>query len=115
MKYLIGWPLTPPLALTQSKYAFAMLGMSVKSVPGCFVAIAPRRIGVPVAALPVPEPHFTPAPVCAEPLVVPPPPLLDLSLEPQPVATSAIADANTTTNDVERNLRKPGCIVTTPL
>src|SRR3990170_3979962 len=34
-----------------------MLGMSVKSVPGCFVAIAPILIAAPVAFLPVPRPQ----------------------------------------------------------
>jgi hypothetical protein len=34
-----------------------MLAMSVKSVPGCFVLIEPRLIGVPVAAWPVFDPH----------------------------------------------------------
>jgi hypothetical protein len=34
-----------------------MFGMSVKSVPGCFVAIAPSRIGVPVALTPGFGPH----------------------------------------------------------
>jgi len=34
-----------------------MFGMSVKSVPGCWVAIAPRLIGVPVAAWPGLVPH----------------------------------------------------------
>src|SRR5204863_5645332 len=91
-----------------------MFGMSVKSVPGCFVAIAPRLIGVPVAGLPLPEPHFRRAPVCAAPLVVPPPPL-DLLLEPQPTAARASADASARTTAIERNLRRPGCIVTTPL
>src|SRR3954453_7563875 len=32
--------------------------MSVKSVPGCFVAIAPSLIGVPLAFWPLPRPHF---------------------------------------------------------
>src|SRR5690349_19388083 len=32
--------------------------MSVKSVPGCLVAIAPSLIGAPVAFLPLPRPHF---------------------------------------------------------
>src|SRR6185295_9145666 len=32
--------------------------MSVKSVPGCLVAIPPSLIGVPVAFLPLPRPHF---------------------------------------------------------
>src|SRR4029453_16232007 len=56
--YWIGRPLMPPLSLTQSKYAFAAFGMSVKSVPGCLVAIAPSLIGVPLAFLPLPRPHF---------------------------------------------------------
>src|SRR5262245_23500407 len=34
-----------------------MLGMSVKSVPGCFVAMAPSLIVGPVAFLPVPRPQ----------------------------------------------------------
>ena len=50
----------PPFALTQSKYAFAMFGMSVKSVPGCFVAMAPSLIVEPFAALPVPSPRDAP-------------------------------------------------------
>src|SRR6202035_3516431 len=56
-KYLIGWPLTPPLALTQAKYAPVMFSMSLKSVPGCLVLIAPMLIGVPVAATPGLVPH----------------------------------------------------------
>src|ERR1700730_1299654 len=47
----------PPLALTQAKYAFAMFGMSVNDVPGWLVAMAPRAIGVPVAAWPGLVPH----------------------------------------------------------
>ena len=42
----------PPLALTQAKYAPVMFSMSLKSVPGCLVLIAPMLIGVPVAATP---------------------------------------------------------------
>ena len=57
MVYWIRRPRMPPLLLTQSKYAFAMLGMSVKSVPGCLVAMAPSLITGPVAFLPVPRPH----------------------------------------------------------
>ena len=49
---MIGWPLTPPLALTHAKYAASMLEMSVKSVPGCLVLIEPRLIGVPLAVTP---------------------------------------------------------------
>ena len=51
-KYLIGWPLIPPFALTQAKYAPVMFSMSLKSVPGCLVLMAPMLIGVPVAATP---------------------------------------------------------------
>src|ERR1700722_13063622 len=47
----------PPLAFTQAKYALAMFGMSVNEVPGWLVAIAPRAIGVPVAATPGLVPH----------------------------------------------------------
>src|ERR1017187_5157128 len=57
MKYWIGWPLIPPLALTQSKYGFAMFEPSVKSVPGCLVLIVPSLIGVPVAFSPGLGPH----------------------------------------------------------
>src|SRR4051794_1204051 len=32
--------------------------MSVKSVPGCLVAMAPSLIGVPLAFWPLPSPHF---------------------------------------------------------
>src|ERR1700735_4785756 len=65
-KYLIGCPLIPPLALTQAKYAPAMFSMSLKSVPGCLVLIAPMLIGVPVAAVPGLLPQ-------AEAATVPPP------------------------------------------
>src|SRR5271170_1537139 len=47
----------PPLALTQAKYALAMFGMSVNEVPGWLVTMAPRAIGVPVAATPGLLPH----------------------------------------------------------
>src|SRR5580658_8775543 len=67
-KYLIGWPLIPPLALTQAKYAPAMFSMSLKSVPGSLVLIAPMLIGVPVAATPglVPQADVDVVPVLAE-------------------------------------------------
>ena len=42
----------PPLSLAQSKYAFAASVMSVKSMPGIFVTIAPTLIGSPVAFSP---------------------------------------------------------------
>ena len=44
--------MTPPLALTQLKYALIMFGPSVKSVPGWWVSIVPMLIGEPVAATP---------------------------------------------------------------
>src|SRR5215472_13932232 len=47
----------PPLALTQSKYALAIFGMSVNEVPGWLVAMAPSGIGVPVAWTPGLVPH----------------------------------------------------------
>src|ERR1700759_845933 len=47
-----GWPLTPPLSLTQLKYAWIMFGPSVKSVPGWCVSMVPMLIGVPVALTP---------------------------------------------------------------
>src|ERR1700684_1687076 len=56
-KNLTGCPLIPPLALTHAKYAPAMFSMSLKSVPGCLVLIAPMLIGVPVAATPGLVPH----------------------------------------------------------
>ena len=46
------------MALTQSKYAAAAFSPSVKSVPGCFVAIAPILIGLPVGFWPLPLPHY---------------------------------------------------------
>src|SRR6201992_631314 len=66
-KYLIGWPLIPPLALTQAKYAPVMFSMSLKSVPGCLVLIAPMLFGVPVAATPGLVPHEGGGPVLAGP------------------------------------------------
>jgi len=68
-KNLIGCPLIPPLALTQAKYAPVMFSMSLKSVPGCLVLIAPMLIGVPVAATPglVPQAVVEVVPVAAEP------------------------------------------------
>jgi hypothetical protein len=89
----------PPLALTQSKYALAPLGMSVKSVPGCLVTIAPIGIGAPLAFWPLPRPHFDAAALvelAAEVLVAggllaePEPELvLDVSLSLPPHAPSA--------------------------
>src|SRR5215470_15415019 len=51
-----------------------MFAMSVKSVPGCWVLIEPRLIGVPVAATPGLLPHD-------EVALAPPPPLLLLEAD----------------------------------
>jgi hypothetical protein len=87
-----GWPLIPPLSLTQSKNALAVSDPSVKSTPGIFVVIDPSLIGVPVAFSPVPSPHLvsdgvvSPASLTAPP----PPPLPELpSSSPQAAMTSA--------------------------
>src|SRR3954453_8526985 len=92
----------PPLALTQSKYALAMFGMSVNEVPGWLVAMAPSGIGVPVALTPGLVPHCelltvaAPAeldepPAGADPV---PPLLLVLLLLLQPAAARARAAAS---------------------
>ena len=59
--YSTGRPLMPPLSFTQSKTAFAVLVMSVKSTPGCFVMIAPILMASPEAFSPLPRPHFASA------------------------------------------------------
>src|SRR5581483_11620063 len=65
-----GWPLTPPLSLTQLKYAWIMFGPSVKSVPGWWVSMVPMLIGDPVAFTPGLGPHDDRlAPVEPPPLV----------------------------------------------
>src|SRR5687767_10170834 len=91
----------PPLALTQSKYALAPLVMSVKSVPGCLVTIAPIGIGVPVAFCALPRPHFEAeaelaAGLPAAAAVPPPPPELSLLL-PQAATPTASRAAVTPT------------------
>ena len=80
----------PPFALTQSKYAFAMFGMSVKSVPGCLVAMAPSLIVEPFAALPVPSPHTLCVAVC-----LPDPIGAACEPVPAPVAIAAVARSAT--------------------
>ena len=47
----------PPLSLTQSKYALAVLPIVVKSTPGMSMSMPPSLIGAPVAFLPVPLPQ----------------------------------------------------------
>src|SRR2546429_8157316 len=56
--YWIGRPLMPPLSFTQLKKAWAIPVIGVKSTPGCLVTIAPSLMGVPLALLPFPSPHF---------------------------------------------------------
>src|SRR5919202_914205 len=126
IEYWIGRPLLPPLSLTQSKYAFAVFGMSVKSVPGCFVAIAPSLIGAPLAFLPLPRPHFDAA-ALSPPLGVelwaelPAPDELDeLELEPPPppphAATSSatVATRAGRTERVRADLRSMGMAAPPP-
>ncbi len=88
-----GRPLMPPLSLTHLKYASAVLAISVKSVPGCLVLIAPSLIGSPEAGFPLPRPHLeafslpvSPAKPLSSP--PPPPPLLSSS-SPQAATKSA--------------------------
>src|SRR5918911_2278205 len=113
IEYWIGRPLSPPLSLTQSKYAFAVFGMSVKSVPGCFVAIAPSLIGAPLAFWPLPSPHFDAA-ALSPPLgvelwaeLLAPDELDELELElepppPPPHAATSSATAATRAGRTER-------------
>src|SRR5690349_1664344 len=104
--YWIGWPLMPPLSLTQLKYACAIVAPSVKSVPGCLVTIAPSLIGVPLAFTPGFFPHFVTSPAAGvadpPPLVAAAPPVeadvLLLLLLPQALSTTARPTARTTTS-----------------
>src|SRR5215208_8098254 len=103
--YWIGWPLTPPLALTQSKYALAVKTPSEKSVPGCLVAIPPILIGVPVGFSPLPLPHFG--------LSTTDPALLSLFPLPPHAATTSDRLAATTTSVVtDRPLFEPKYLFT---
>src|SRR5215475_4182786 len=87
----MGRPLTPPLSLTQVKNACAVLGMSVKSVPGCLVAIPPILMGCPVAFWPVPAPHLASLAAC---VAVPPPGLSFLELHPASAAQATSTRAS---------------------
>src|SRR5262245_33166658 len=55
--YWIGRPRIPPLSFTQSKYAWAVFWIVVKSTPGMSMLIVPILIGFPVAFFPVPMPQ----------------------------------------------------------
>ena len=99
----------PPLALTQSKYAATMFGISVNDVPGWLVAIAPSGIGVPVAFTPGLVPHcdvFTAVPLGAAEAELPElldPPLL------HPAATNVPTIAASATT-----ARAPGLCLRVP-
>src|SRR4051812_31187249 len=67
--------------------------MSVKSVPGCLVTIAPILIGVPLAFLPLPRPHLELDVVAAPPAGVAVPPVLSPLSPPHPPRTSSRATA----------------------
>src|SRR5919201_3128988 len=94
-----------------------MLMPSVKSVPGCFVAIAPSLIGVPVAFTPglVPPLDTSVAAACVVDVPPPPPPdvLLLLLL---PHAETRIDRPVTKTNSVrpDRLFREPKSFLTAP-
>src|SRR5215207_5765314 len=92
--YWIGRPLMPPLSLTQSKTAFAVFVMSVKSVPGCFVMMAPILMGSPVAFSPLPRPHFGAVAVAWVDEPPPPPPPAESLSSSLPHAPTARASAN---------------------
>src|ERR1019366_2894769 len=62
--------------------------MSVKSVPGCLVTIAPSVIGVPVAFCPVPRPHVRAAAATACFVLVLPNPVATIV---KPTATTSRA------------------------
>src|SRR5919198_1357272 len=108
----------PPLSLTQSKYAFAAFGMSVKSVPGCLVAIPPSLIGAPVAFLPLPRPHLAAcAAGLAGVLAAAPPPLVDVLSSSPPHAAATIDRPATSARaaTVGRSLSKPNFVLTLTL
>src|SRR3954452_18247026 len=81
--------------------------MSVKSVPGCLVAIAPILIGVPEAALPFFMPHL--AGTVAAAVEDPPPPevLLEFLSSPQAARPTEIASASATSAPADRILDHP--------
>src|SRR6516165_10936268 len=84
-----------------------MFGMSVNDVPGWLVAIAPRGIGVPVAAAPGLVPHCdvltAEAPGVLVAAGVPPPPLLVVLplLHPAAASIPMIATRPTTARTPE--------------
>jgi hypothetical protein len=100
-----------------------MFGMSVNEVPGWFVAMAPRAIGVPVAAWPGLVPHcevltvavlalalFVAVLLAAELLAVEPP-VLVLLLQPAAAMTIAAAAASTSVLRADSILR---CVLIYP-
>src|SRR5919202_1344346 len=89
--------------------------MSVKSVPGCFVAIAPSLIGAPLAFLPLPRPHLDAA-ALSPPLgvelwaeLLAPDELDELELEPPPPPPPHAATSSATAaTRAGRTERRPG-------
>src|SRR3954454_7594430 len=97
----------PPLSLTQLKYACAVVAPSVKSVPGCFVTIAPSLIGVPVAFVPGFVPHLVTSPAAGAALVAAPPVaavVLLLLLLPHALMATARPTASTTASAADHVL-----------
>src|SRR4051812_28156178 len=95
--YWIGRPLMPPLSFTQSKYAFVMPVIHVKSMPGTLVAMPPSLIGSPLAFWPVPAPHLPGACrlllLAAPAVVVAPPAAVVADPEAAVVAAAVVAAA----------------------
>src|SRR5215208_4902950 len=106
----------PPLSLTHLKYASAVLAISVKSVPGCLVLIAPSLIGVPLAFLPLPRPHLEaaclPVSPANPPPSSPPPPPLSLSSSPQAATNSAKPIASAASMTILRERPNTSLILT---
>ena len=57
MSYLIGLPLIPPLALTQSKYVFAAKPEELELSATVMLTMLPIGIGAPVAGFPLLKPQ----------------------------------------------------------
>ena len=88
-----------------------MFGMSLKSVPGSLVAMAPSLIGVPEAFWPVPRPHLDAATAgLAVVAVLPPPPaddVFELSLLPHAATTIDRAATSAINAPAGRTLFQP--------
>src|SRR5919108_3922349 len=92
--------------------------MSVKSVPGCLVAMPPSLIGSPVAFLPLPRPHFAAFAAGLAVVLAAAPPLVVDALSSSPPHAAATIDRPATsarTAIVGRSLSKPNFVLTLTL